>query len=285
MRVLRLVVLFSIAAGSLSCRSDSTGPGKEAQAPFSLTITVKDGSGTPRQGLRISASNQITFSSLSKRGDPAPAIPLATTMVGFEAASPAWVDLTVLDLDDHLVSSLLSHHGVNPGRYVSAMQITGQFPTRVYKCRLVARDTATGATILRDSIFAVFWQPDASVSILGWTGANGTLQTGDSLMFPHLLSLPALIHTDATGTQIGTFTLSDSVVFTITDTAAQTSQVVTASIKPGANTLQIVWNPSARSMPGIRPVPIPFYDVREVTSPEGTNFIWKLEQNYPNPFD
>ncbi len=283
---LHVAVVF-LTAGSISCRSDSAGPGTDNGQSFLLKISVNNASGTPVSGLRISAWNLIAPAPQSKGLSKAaqPNTPLASSILPFGVGSLAKITLGVYELDGRLVASLATDRISVPGRYKTTLSIVESVPTRVFKCRLIAQDTGTGAILFRDSIYAVLWQPDATQSILGWTGPDGGFETRDTLMFPNLLALPPLGQTDATGTHVGYFTLSDSVVITITDTVTHGSQQVRSAVKKGVNTIVVVWNPASPSIiPDARPVSSA-QPPRGVVTVAGPGAVWALDQNYPNPFD
>ncbi len=115
----------------------------------------------------------------------------------------------------------------------------------VYKCRLMAKDTLTRTIVFQDSIYAVLWQPDAEVSILGFTAANGIFETKDPLCFPNLFKLPPLIATsEVDPTPLGTFAILDTARFVLTEVATQRQQSFERAVKKGPNEFEIVWNPS-----------------------------------------
>jgi len=187
-------------------------------------------------------------------------------------------------LDGRHVTSMLTDYIALPGFYRASLIIAHQVPTRVYKCRLVAQDTTSGSTLFKDSIYAVLSQRDASISILGWTGINGAFETQDSLFFPNVVSLPPLVRTDLNGNRLGTFSITDSVTITLSDTSAHRGQQFASVVKKGVNDFQLIWNPttdSAISSGETRRVA----SVHQVKRFAKTTLEWKLEQNFPNPFN
>ena len=90
---------------------------------------------------------------------------------------------------------------------------------------------------------------------------------------------------DSAGNLFGSFTLSDSVVVTVTDTVTQGSQQVRTMVPNGVNSIAIVWSPSSQSITPDTPRNNAVRPIGDVVRPTGTGFAWKLNQNYPNPFD
>jgi hypothetical protein len=180
---------------------------------------------------------------------------------------------------------VLNNYVAQPGAYRASLIIAQQVPTRVYKCHLIAQDTTSGAILFKDSIYAVLWQPDASISILGWTGTNGTFETQDTLFFPNVMALPPLVRMGLNGDSLGTFTIKDSVTITLTDTSTNRSLQFAGTVKKGVNDIQLTWNPIAGSPNNGAEARAVSSNVCQVTRVAKTTLEWKLKQNFPNPFN
>ena len=284
------LAIIAAALSFLSCKKDETPPLIVGPTPsgFSLKIAVTDTSEHPVPGLRISAWNTLT--GVPFRGAKSKAMPsrgtLAVSTIGFDVAAPARVILSILDLDNSLAATVFDRNVSNTGSYVVNWSIRQNVPTRVYKCLLVAQDTATSAVLFRDSVYAVLWQRDASVAIIGWTAPLGTYETHDSLLFPNVLSLPPMVLTDATGpTPLGTFAISDTITVILADTSTRRSQTYQRIITRGENTMKLDWAP-----PGPAATPEAVISARpqlntEIRFKAQVHTSWALHQNYPNPFD
>lgn len=287
MKIKSILTAISVIPLLISCKSDSTGPSAVTPHHFSLNISVRNSNGGPVPGLRISAWNllsPVTQPGLLKRVSHPPTTQ-SVTSIAFETPVASSVDLSAFELDGTLARTIFSNDRAAPGRYSTNWIIHGQVPTRVFKCRFVARDTASGVVLFKDSIYAVLQQPDASISILGWTDASGTFETQDTLLFPNLLTLPPLVCTDANGTRLGTFSITDSVLVTLSDTTAQKSHQFARIVRDGVNDIQLVWNPTAASAIDSETQHAPQGPARQAARNSTSTLAWKLEQNAPNPFN
>lgn len=287
MKALSWFVFLICAFSLISCKSDSTGPSKETPKPFSLKILVQSPEGAPRAGLRISLINQLIYTLSSKSSGFDNTLrarsPLATSTLRFEVPVVCKVDLTAFEMDGSVAANYLTGYTAAVGAHVANCSINGAIGSHVYKFRLTARDPSSGAILFMDSIYAALVQYDATLSRLGSTGLDGTFETSDSLRFPNLLSLPPLIATDATGTTNGTFIFPDTVTIMLTDTVSSTTEMFAIPVTKGAQVDTLVWThglPKALEDTGT--AESPGTKVSRITE---SAFTWKLEQNYPNPFD
>lgn len=271
----------------ISCKDNSTSPPPATK--FSVTISAKDPIGTPVPGLRISVWNHLSVNpgkvitgSTAHRGS---VLPISSIM--YEVATSARVTLSVLEFDGTPVSTPVDDI-LLPGTHVANWEIPKRQPTRIYTYRLIAIDTATNLTLFRDSLYAVLFQPDAEMSILGWTSPAGEFETSDPLFFPNALDLPPLIHTLSTGpTPIDTFAIRDTVTIVLTDTTQHRQMTYTEVVRKGVpNSLELLWNP-ARAEQWSGPA---FFKEEEPTALQTAQLkkgllVWKLFQNFPNPFN
>ena len=142
-------------------------------------------------------------------------------------------------------------------------------------------------SLYRDSVYTLCWRPYPELSILGYTSASGSFSTIDSLRFPNVLTLPPLIHTGESGSgTLGTFSLSDTLVFVLTDTASHRQQSFERVVhKATNNSLSFAWQPTAtyQATPIIKQES-PQLSKIEIVRPAAPELAWKLNQNYPNPY-
>jgi hypothetical protein len=287
MRTVLPISLVLVALVFPGCKSNNDLlPAERGQTgPFSLSISVTDSLYRPVNGLRVSVLTWLggVQSPLVPTAQP-PQHPLAATTFGYDVASPSRVSLTIVDLDNSPVASIVDQVVTNPGSYLATWSVRQNLPTRVFKCRFFARDTTTGAVLFADSNDVVLWQQDASLAVIGLTSGTGAFTTRDSLLFPNVLTLPLLVLTSAAGpAPLGHFSVRDTVTIVLTDTLSQRSQNYQRVIVNGANTLPLVWSPSAPSVPTKRREVS--NSVRPSTSLTRNGVTWDLWQNYPNPFN
>jgi hypothetical protein len=281
------IVMYFLASWSLllvSCKNNATSPPLPGDG-FSVKITVKSLLGAPVPGLRISAWNQLSVSpGLHAAGLHHAS---ATSSIRFGVREISRVTLSVLEFDGSPVSTLVND--VLPaGMFMFAWTPAPILkPTRVFRYRLVAQDTSSGSTLFRDSLYAVLWQPDAEISILGWTRSDGSFETTDKLLFPNTLDLPPLVHMNSAGDSLGTFTILNAVTIVLTDTASNRQVSTTRTVNKGVrNDIVLTWNPLlATPLPGRSgPMHERSKGISRESQPSGL-FEWKLYQNYPNPFN
>ena len=285
----RLGLVCALFLSVCSCDNGGIGPTDKNQQVFSLTVSVVDANGNPVSGLIISAWNRITGLPAAKINPRTPLIQKVTSIstIGFEVPVASHVRIDAFELDDQLFTTIVDLPVAAAGRHSAQLSIQSPGGMRVFKCRLVATDVSSGSLLYRDSIYAVLWQNDNVLSIIGTTTSRGIFQTQDSLLFPNVLSLPPITMTAATDpTPLGTLHISDSVTVTLSDTVARSTQSYLCSIKRGSNDIRLVWTPGTTLSPlpeyrGIVQIATPS-SARRAARPE---LAWKLEQNYPNPFN
>jgi hypothetical protein len=277
--LLASVILFS------SCKDDSISVQKDNG--FSVKISVKDTGGNPIAGLRISSWNHLSIPLsnlvLSKTDYKNPL--KSTCAIDFAIPIASEAELSVFEADGKLIETLW-HQQFEVGLYQCNWSINKQSPTRVYKYRLTAKDTG-GAYIFKDSSYAVLWQPDADISILGWTSHDGVYNTTDKLLFPNTLQLPKLTYTQVFGPDsIGSFTIQDTVTIVLTDTSTHKYISFTQVVKKDAeNKIDLLWNPSLAKQTLGEEIPLAPVINKSLRRLDGVPDKFKLYQNYPNPFN
>jgi hypothetical protein len=273
--VLFLGVLF------YSCTNQYDPEDMRFGTPFSLTLKVQDSLGNPVKGLQVSAYNLAVDSVLAKKSITAGTG--ATTTVSFAVSKSSFIDLTVYNLDGSTAATVV-HQTHDAGYYSCLLNFQDiQAGTRVYKAVITAVDDSSSKELFRDSVYLTMWRQDPAMSILGYTSASGTFGTGDSIAFPNILTLPALMRTTETGTEpLYVFTIPNEVVFTLCDTLHEVGMRVVKTIQRGKNEFVIQWNPEAGyKTSAIVKQPIPGIVKKDII-PLPVNF--RLYQNYPNPF-
>ncbi len=245
MRFFLLLFLFTAAASLNSCTTTSTEP--ESTSDNSLfSISVKDGNGQPVKNLKINVWNYFPLSARKANFQMKVQQVMASNRVDYQLPERSFVTIALYNLDGKLSKELI-HDTLNPGYYSILNNFEdGHFNERVHKCLMTATAISSGI-ILRDSTYLVYWAPDSNAGYLGFTSDKGEFSSNDSLAFPHLFNLPAFNKTSENGpTSIGTFTLSDSIVITVTDTLTgkymQLTKRMTAGTK--SNHFGIVWAPT-----------------------------------------
>ncbi len=228
-----------------ACQHNPVGPRDE----FYVRVSVKNANGTPVSGLRVSAWNKLAFGRRAvQKLESATTPTLAATAFAFDLKTICQVTFSVFDLNANLLRNLVDAK-LAAGRYQVIWNNTdaqgNQIHSGVYKCRLTIKDTLTHAMLFQDSVYAVLWQPDAEVSVLGFTAANGIFETKDSLWFSNLFKLPPLIATsEVDPTPLGTFSILDTVRFVLTEVATRRQQSFERAVKKGPNEFEVIWNPS-----------------------------------------
>lgn len=283
------IILFTMVFVFLfsSCKHDTTSP-LPYGTNFSIKITVTNLSDTPMPGLRISAYNHLSVGLLEKdnHGKGNLSSPQSTSVIGFTLAADAKVFLAIYEHDNKFVTTLLNWENMLEGMNEVEWSNDAHVPTRVYKYRLIAKDTSGTTVLFSDSLHAVLWHPDPDICILGWTSQNGIYETSDMLFFPNVLSLPILYKRDETNNDLGTFSILDSVTIILTDTLTHQSQQFQRVVTKDANDIQLVWNPtlSKQWIPYKSRIAHSRVTIRNKRL-SSIHSAWKLFQNYPNPFN
>ena len=266
--------------GAVSC-STPAGPEPIDARPFVFRVSVKDGFGMPLSGIRVSAWNALSVTSLGKRT----AVPttLAQTTVGIVAPTPGRATLILSEFNGVPLDTLVDRQVLAAGTYAISFSVNPAVGTRVYLCRLAVVDTATGNEIHNSEITMVLWQPDAAIAILGWTDAQGIVEISDAALFPNVLDLPMLFETLNNSTPVGTFLVTDTVTVYLKDTTANRTTDFTTVISKGINSVNVVWtDPMTAGRTVRRPRPGQTISIHRIS---GRAAGWQLLQNYPNPFN
>lgn len=286
--------LFRVAAfcatllSALSCSETIVDPPPPPAPSFSVHIAVADTAGAPVPGIRISCWNKLArLSGELPAADSAPPPTLASSSVRLLMPAKGKVWMALYEMDANLLLALYSDNTLwGPGVLRSDFVTGSRTPPFVLKCLCIVEDSLSHV-VYRDSVYTLCWQPYPERSILGYASPAGTFTTGDSLMFPHVLGLPPLVHTGAGAADtLGLFSLSDTLVFALTDTATMRQQFFERVVERGKHdTLSFVWNPAlvARESPSA-PKETGLAVRQEYLRVRTAGLGWKLEQNFPNPY-
>jgi hypothetical protein len=287
-RITRIIFALSTIVSLQSCRDDLTNSPQNQPPPFSLSISVVDATNSPVPNLRISSWSKLALIAglLPVPPDTLPRT-LASSTIMLDMPTRAKVWMALYDMDNRIVLALYSDNTLwGPGMLRTTF-VTGEYRTpRVLKCRCIVQDSLS-TVLYRDSIYSLCWQPYAERSILGWTSNTGTWSSRDSLTFPNVLTLPSLVHTGGTGWDtLGTFSLSDTLIFVLTDTSTHRQQFVEAVVRNGTqDSLRFVWQPTLQTRPMERFAETPSQGITVEMEKVSTVVAgWRLHQNYPNPY-
>jgi len=270
-----------------SCKNNATD--SSGTNNFLFQVTVKNSTGQPVQGLRISAFNRPFNFEFPKRGNNHAVNKItSTSSIKFDLAKSCRVTLSLHELSGTKKQEPISDQLLQFGAYIVALKIIDATAgTRVYKVVLTAIDDTTKAQLFKDSVYITLWQPDPSLSVLDYTSSAGTVETSDSLLFPQLLTLPVMVRTNEMGDSLGILTFPDDVVITVTDTAAQQSEQFIKKVVEGRNEFELIWNPSP-TLQATKIVPTQYFNAAKADTSVGpvvTPTRFRLYQNYPNPFN
>ncbi|MFA6455643.1 MAG: hypothetical protein WCW40_02385 [Bacteroidota bacterium] len=288
-KIIFLLGALLIMMNSCTEPSSDNGAGGGTSSAFRLQVTVKDSSGKSLHGVRVSAYNYLFPPDLMKQFGSNSARKISSSaMITYALADTYRVSLSVNELDGRTISLPVQSRMSLPGMYAVTLSVNNSFAgTRVYKAVLSAVDTAARTERFRDSIYITLWQPDAEFSVVGYTSEKGVCESNDSLLFPHLLQLPAMTRTNATGPDsVGTFTFPDIYVITLTDTLTKQSQSFVRTVGKGTNDIQLTWNSSGIGISSVQWYSGNRYFIAaDSTLPSRVPTVTKLFQNYPNPFN
>jgi hypothetical protein len=289
-RILPGIFLFlCIGIFFFSCKESE--PVQTEDSSFHFKITVKDVAGNPMNGLRVSAwgilsiedqllNKQMRVSGqLNKENNI-----LSQSSVHFSLAANTNVFMSVFNIRDQEIDTLIKG-ALSTGAYSYTLDLPLGSPAGVYKIRL----TASNDTIhFQDSIYAVYHNTIPEYNVFGWTGQTGIFDFTDASLFKKILELPPFIYTTNDPTSLGTFTYTDSITVVLTDTATQKQQLYVLKLKQLNNIYNLTWNPP-NIIYGAGKQDLPIIARRNsVSAVSGIQSplppIFKLYQNYPNPF-
>jgi|WetSurMetagenome_2_1015567.scaffolds.fasta_scaffold13463_6 hypothetical protein len=235
MKRIQLILVMCGAFVLQSCENAPISPVIGQLPSLRVNISVVDTYGNPVPGIRVSCWNKLRWiSGLLPSAPDTLALTIPTSAIFLDMPTKGMVWMALYDMDGRIVLALCSDNTLwGPGQ-LRATFVTGDYRTpRVLKCRCIVRD-ASSNILYRDSVYSLCWQPYAERSILGWTSADGSLSSDDSLKFPNVLALPPLVYAAETGWDtLGTFSLSDTLIFALTDTSSHRSSLSRLSFRRG----------------------------------------------------
>jgi hypothetical protein len=289
MKIISHVIMFIGALIIIqSCKDDAINPTVSSTPSFSVSIAVVDTNGNPVPRIRISCWNKLLpiSGSLPAANDTLPRTP-ASSKIRLNMPAKARVWMALYNMDNRILLALYSDNTLWGPGILRADYVTGEYrPPWVLKCRCIARDSLSNV-VYCDSVYTLCWQPYPERSILGYTSASGRFSTTDSLFFPNVFALPPLVHTgDSSSDALGTFALSDTLNFALTDTASHKQQFYEGVVhKAVHDSLTFVWNPTSVSKPESFCKQQTSQLLRVgIEKPAMAGSSWKLNQNYPNPY-
>ncbi len=266
-----ILVLLALSL-AWSC-SQSTTP--EENALFSLDLTVTNRSGEPQEGLNVSAWNAIDVPLTRHKTER------FSTVIPFDVPARAFVDITVFNLEEEQVKTLVNQV-LQPGSYqVNWIAVSGETPPGVYKVIMSALDSSRTTTFYQDTILAASFEEDPQFTVQGQTDANGRNVIENRLLFPALWPLPDLVHTDVNGDEIGQFHYQDSVVIVLSTSRFTTSQRFKLYFADTRNEFNLIWDPTVHPLTEYSPSSRKDMNIRSQVVPSQ----WMLYQNFPNPFN
>ncbi|MCK9409420.1 MAG: hypothetical protein WCX28_12680 [Bacteriovoracaceae bacterium] len=289
--VLSIVSIFLVVSIN-SCTDGTTESEKKDEninTGFLFRVVVKNSSGAPVQGIRVSAYNDPSiggFPKYQKVSGSEKAMSQST--INYALPRFSRVTLSIYEMDGMLVQQPVLNMPAEAGMYNVSLSINSNtIGTRVYKAVLRVLNDTTQALLFTDSISIVLWQPDASVSVVGYSSNSGVVETGDSLAFPHLLNLPTLTHTtEKDPTPVGEIIIPSQVVITLTDTTTKKSVTFKRTVVHGKNEFGLTWSSAVQPF-ALSPYLFPniFHAVKDTSISDVVPTAFRLQQNYPNPFN
>ena len=280
-RSLLLSALAALLLTAGSCDDGPSGPPPPEEG-FSIRVEVVDDQGQPVEGLDVALWNRPTRNlndylqdDFFKRR--------AATSVRFVAAETCSIEFRV---DDVLGRPLWNYSGraavgAHELKVGPDLEPTGGLT--IYAYTLTCYDDTTGAELFSDTKYMTRLEVDRDLAVVGKTDGMGWLELAGEVWAPALHAPEEMPIVDETGTQMGVFSLVDTLMVRIYDADGNYVQV-DRPITEGTNVIKATWDITAlkRQEPaasGALPPPVRLVDVGEV--PE----VFSLRQNYPNPFN
>jgi len=236
----------------LACSEQSTDP---APPGFSASFQVKTAAGQPVEGLRVSAWSVLSTVPVPPRvaTDSSSRIPPPTSFQLYQNYPNPFEGTTSIRFDMPVLGDYVLRSRTVAGRSID--QWTGDDqPAGSYVVDWAPPDTISTAYWIHleagpdatpdyvDSICAIAWYPDATHNIIGFTNAQGVVETRDSTRFAHLFGLPDIPRTSAGGPDtIGMIQITDSIKIVVVDTAAASTEFYGRRVSAGHNAFELIW--------------------------------------------
>jgi hypothetical protein len=121
--------------------------------------------------------------------------------------------------------------------------------TRAFRCEFLATDVVSGDTLFSTEILALLHRPGELGAAVGMTGADGTFETRERLLFPHLFELPSVVRTGPDGPEpLGETIITDAVAIALVDSIGghPVMAVFERIVSDDMNDFTLIWNPDAR---------------------------------------
>jgi hypothetical protein len=215
-----------------------------------------------------------------------PGLNKSRTEVRFGVAAACNVVMDITDMEGRIVKTL-AVDDVMAGTQSWALTLDEDgVPlngTGLYRYELVASDS-TGVLFRDAKIMTQYDSIDFDQQpVLGVTDSQGRISYADKTRFPFLYELGPQPGRDERGEPTGEFDFSETVVFTLVDTATNEHRNVEALVNSGLNIITLVWDEpllvkANEPESGSRVEKLS----REKSAPP---FEWYLDQNIPNPFN
>lgn len=278
-----ILAVIALAGLSVSCSNgdpvSSAGPSE-----FSFRVAAVDSDGEPVPGLRV-----CVWSRVQERGSSAgysvgkwpsdilgtasrcevgsrlfpdvfewglsqnyPNPFSSTTRIVYNTAAPCRAKITLYEADRSRFSQLLdSELDGGATAYIAfgsdCADLTGG--TRGFRCEFLATDAVSGDTLFSTEILALLHRPGELRAAVGMTGADGTFETRDRLLFPHLFELPPVVRTGPDSPlPLGETIITDAVAIALADSVGghPVMAVFERIVSDDMNDFTLIWNPDAR---------------------------------------
>ena len=277
------IILFTIllAFVFISCNENSVDSNSEDS--FALSINIVDSNNNPLKNINVSIWDKINSNNIKKKISKSNI--LAATTIGFALPQKCFVSMNMYNLNNEIIDRVV-YKELQAGSYLYTWNTS--IPNGVFKCKFITSSDSMETNIFyKDSIYVVLIAPDPSISLIGKTDASGKITTSDKLLFPNLYNLPPIPLTSSESPEIlGHFTFSDSVIIDLSDESFSNERLYYREITNGVNKINLNWND------GI----IRSNNAKIINASKFTNGMlvrnmadipkdWKLNQNFPNPFN
>ena len=253
---------------------------------FNVEIQVVNLNGNPLQNINVSTWNKINYSNTPPKMVSGNSIK-ASSSIMYTLPERCYIELKTYLLNGALRENVISGY-YEAGAYQVTLNMNDTIGTGVYKVKMItSSDSISNNIIFQDSIYIVLWQPDPVYSIIGKTDNTGKIRTNNKLFFPHLLGLTSIPHTIETGPEIiNYFTLSDTVVITLSDESFTKNISYEREIKNGKNEIKLTWDDTLQKyFKHTKHNENNFFKSNIIKDTIVIPTEWRLYQNYPNPFN
>jgi len=176
----------------------------------------------------------------------------STSGIVYSTAAECRAKITLYEADRSVFSQLLDSE-LDGGAcgYIAFGSDCTDLPggTRAFRCEFLAMNAVSGDTLFSREILALLHRPGDLGAAVGMTGADGTFETRERLLFPHLFELSSVVRTGPDSPEpLGETIITDAIAIALVDSIGghPVTAVYERIVSDDTNDFTLIWNPDVR---------------------------------------